>query len=98
MGVGYFKKKIITTKDFSKIKTFQSSPKQYNNYIIELYHSDNYDLKIYKGLTIFKTNAGSVTDDSYMAMSLSFAIMDNNKLKELNQNLIFFLLWRLGYD
>ena len=145
MGGGYFnKKKNITTKDFSKIKTFQSSPKQYNNYIIELYHSDNYDLKIYKtnhkklvskinslkentdtyktlscifgafmgdsmgeylefhkpsdenhlkvykGLSIFKTKAGSVTDDSCMAMSLSFAIMDNNKLKELNQNLIFF--------
>ena len=52
--------------------------------------SDENHLKIYKGLTIFKTNAGSVTDDSYMAMSLSFAIMDNNKLKELNQNLIFF--------
>ena len=105
MGVGYFKKKIITTKDFSKINSLKENTDTYKTlscifgafmgdsmgeYLEFHKPSDENHLKVYKGLSIFKTKAGSVTDDSCMAMSLSFAIMDNNKLKELNQNLIFF--------
>ena len=42
---------------------------------------------------IFKP--GQITDDSEMAMSQSFAIMDNPKINELNQHLIYYyyLIW-----
>ena len=147
MGGGLLKKEIktiVSQKEISKINIFQTNPIQYNEFILDLYNSNNYDLetykknhqnliskinslkentetykvlscifgafmgdsmgeyleflqpsndnhlKIYQGNTIYNTNAGSVTDDSFMAMSLSFAIMDNNKLKELNQDLIYF--------
>ena len=52
-------------------------------------NNSNHQL-IYQGLSQFGTEPGSVTDDSYMAMSLAFGIMDNNILKELNENLIYF--------
>ena len=52
-------------------------------------NNSNHQL-IYQGSSQFGTEPGSVTDDSYMAMSLAFGIMDNNILKELNENLIYF--------
>lgn len=55
----------------------------------------NNHLKIFKGNNTFGDTQGHVTDDSEMAMSLSSAIIDNIKDKELDSNIIYFYygLW-----
>ena len=55
----------------------------------------NNHLKIFSkdNSNIFKP--GQVTDDSEMAMSLAYGVMDNAKINELNENLIYYyyLIW-----
>ena len=45
--------------------------------------------KIFHGKPKFGDNKGQVTDDSEMAMCLSFGIMDSNNLKDINPNIIY---------
>ena len=46
--------------------------------------------KIYGKCTFKITEPGEITDDSEMEISLAFAILDNNDLYELNQNLLYY--------
>ena len=46
--------------------------------------------KIYGKCKFKITEPGEITDDSEMAISLAFAILDNNDLYELNQNLLYY--------
>ena len=56
---------------------------------------NNY-LKLMKGNNIFNNEPGQTTDDSEMAMSMAYAIMDTPNILSLNQNLLFFYygFWR----
>jgi ADP-ribosylglycohydrolase len=49
-----------------------------------------------KGNNVFDFGPGHVTDDSEMAMSIAFAIMDSPNITTLNQNLLFYYygIWR----
>ena len=49
-----------------------------------------------KGNNIFNNEPGQTTDDSEMAMSMAYAIMDTPNILSLNQNLIYFYygFWR----
>lgn len=54
--------------------------------------------KIFVGNPIFGDSPGQVTDDSEMAMSSAFAIMDNPKFEDLNSDYLFYFygLWHLS--
>ena len=52
--------------------------------------------RIYKKESNSFLSPGTVTDDSEMAMSFSFAIMDSPNLYSLNQNSYILLLWNMG--
>ena len=45
---------------------------------------------IYTGDNIFGKPPGQTTDDSEMALSMAFAIMDNNNLNEINSNINYY--------
>ena len=59
------------------------------------YSKDNY-LKVFNNNNIFGYPPGHVTDDSEMAMSLAYAIMDYPDINTLNPNYIYFYysLWK----
>ena len=52
-------------------------------------------LEIFSKNTGYVFRPGQVTDDSEMAMSQAYAIMDNGNIEELNENLIYYyyLIW-----
>ena len=55
--------------------------------------------KIFKGNPMFGDAPGQVTDDSEMAMVSAFAIMENENLKELNSNYLYYFygLWHISH-
>lgn len=57
-------------------------------------HEDNY-LKIWKGLTLWRTPKGQLTDDSEMALSLLWSIADHHKLDDIKKNYIaqYYGIW-----
>ena len=54
---------------------------------------------IFKGNPMFGDAPGQVTDDSEMAMVSAFAIMENENLKELNSNYLYYFygLWHISH-
>ena len=59
-----------------------------NNVEFEPKNENNH--KLIYGENKYNIQPGEITDDSEMAISLSFAILDNGNLYELNQNLLYF--------
>lgn len=57
--------------------------------------NENNHSRIYQGETIFGTPTGSITDDSEMALSLCYAIMENPALTNIKSayNYFFYFLW-----
>ena len=52
-------------------------------------NEENYK-KIFKGDNKFKKPPGQITDDSEMAFSFAFAILDTSNLKEIDSNIIYY--------
>ena len=54
--------------------------------------------KIFKGKPMFGDDPGQVTDDSEMAMSSAFALMDNPELNDINSDICYYYygLWHIS--